>query len=131
MKDPDANMKENVPLSFRAKIFGSGKELQGRFRCPGKRAQVAVLVDAVQCEDGLIRQTFLADSDPAQLVTNNFYLFFSMLHRVDAYLAGDTIKGCIGRAGFSAIKRFSGAVIFGLHLPRGSQCPEDLFYRGE
>jgi hypothetical protein len=67
---------------------------------PEDRAEVAFLVDAVRREYGFIGQAFFPDTDPAQLVTDYFYLFYSILHRVYVYLAGDTIKRCI--AGFSA-----------------------------
>lgn len=61
----------------------------------GNRTQVAVLVDAVRREDGFIVKVLFSDTNPAQLVTDYFYLFFGTLHKEDAYLAGDTIKRCI------------------------------------
>jgi hypothetical protein len=38
------------------------------------------------------RQGFLPGTDPAQRVADNCYLFLRMVHKNDAYLAGDTTK---------------------------------------
>lgn len=65
----------------------------------GSRAQVAAIVDAVRREDGLIVKALLSDPNPAQLVTDYFYLFFGTLHQDDTYLAGDMIKRCINFTG--------------------------------
>ena len=44
-------------------------------------AQLAEFVDPIGCQDGLIIHFFLADTDPAQLVTNYPDIFFSVLHK--------------------------------------------------
>jgi len=43
-------------------------------------AQLAVFVDIIRCQNGLVIQFFLSDADPAQLVTNYSDIFFSVLH---------------------------------------------------
>ena len=57
------------------------------------RAQVAELADAVRRENGFIVQALLPHTNPAYLVTDYSYLFFSTEHNDDASLAVDTIKG--------------------------------------
>ncbi len=69
------------------------------------RTQVPARVDAVRSEYGFIVKIFLSDPDPAQLVTDQFYLFFSALHKDSVTLAGDTIKRCINNAGFSDLTK--------------------------
>jgi hypothetical protein len=49
---------------------------------PGYRAEVAATVDAVLREDRCIVEILLPDPDPAQLVTDDFDLFHSILHRI-------------------------------------------------
>jgi len=71
----------------------------------GDRTQVPARVDAVRSEYGFIVKIFLSDPDPAQLVTDQFYLFFSALHKNSVSLAGDTIKRCINSAGFSDLTK--------------------------
>ena len=66
-----------------------------RLQDPGCHAEITFLVDVVHREDCCIVKLFFPDTDPAQLVTDYFYLFYSILHSPDAYLAGDTLKRCI------------------------------------
>ena len=66
-----------------------------RLRDPGSHTEIAFLVDAVHRENGRIVEPLLPDTDPAQLVTDHFYLFHGILHSRDGYLAGDTLKRCI------------------------------------
>nr|WP_321506812.1 hypothetical protein [uncultured Methanoregula sp.] len=102
------------PRQAHGALTGPEKKLQRGFLDPGQRTEVSELVDAVQPEDCLIGQGFLPDTDPAQLVTDYFYLLFSVLHRVDAYLAGDPIKRCIGmipQKGGTAGDRKTGVIL--------------------
>jgi hypothetical protein len=73
----------------------SGEDRKRGLRDTGNGAEVAVLVDAVLCEEGCIVKHLFPDTDPAQLVTDYFYLFYGILHKVMFLLAGDTIKRCI------------------------------------
>jgi len=43
-------------------------------------AQLAEFVDTIGCQNGLVIHFFLADADPAQLVTNYSDILFSGLH---------------------------------------------------
>jgi len=89
-------------ISPPGQIFYGGKRVQKGSGNPRDHTEIAFLVDVVQCEDGFIVKTFLPDADPAELVTDYFYFFNSILHRDSAYLAGDTIKRWVRRTDFSA-----------------------------
>jgi hypothetical protein len=66
--------------------------------------QVAARINIIRQEDGFIVKALFSDANPAQLVTDYSYLFFSTLHKGDPSLAGDTIKKCVNIAGVSALQ---------------------------
>jgi hypothetical protein len=57
-------------------------------------AQLAEFVDAIGCQDCLVIHVFLANADPAQLVTDYSDILFSGLHNGRYYFFYDTIKRC-------------------------------------
>ena len=54
--------------------------------------QLAEFIDPIGCQDGLVIQFFLADADPAHLVTNCPDILFCVVHMSKTYLSCDTIK---------------------------------------
>ena len=84
-------------------VLRYGEKMMRRLRDPGCHTQVAFLVDAIPREDGCIVKPLLPDTDSAQLITDYFYLFNSILHSPDVYLAGDTLKRCIEIARFTTL----------------------------
>ena len=57
-------------------------------------AQLAEFVDAIGGQDCLVIHFFLANPDPAQLVTDYSDILFSGLHNGRYYFFYDTIKRC-------------------------------------
>jgi hypothetical protein len=64
-------------------------------------AKLAEFIDTIRCQDCLVIHFFLADTYPAQLVTNYSDILFGVLHNGIPYFFYDTIKRCFLKIQYS------------------------------